>query len=1060
MKNIHNISAGAGSGKTTRLVSIIADLVSRKDEMRCSPERMILTTFTKAAAKEFKERTAAELIKGGHLEEAVTLDAAMIGTVHSIAHKYITRYWYLCGMSPDITPVTDEVAKKMRDESLDAVVDPVDLEFFRKYSRDLSLRKRSDERGEDFWKKLLANIYEQTLLVKDKERFMTDMQDHSHEVWGSIFDGSRNTEFVEAIKKHAPEYIKICEVDDIVSRGERNLKQADVLKNLLKEVESGTITQRTLSEAVKEMGDKPFAVSARMRAEWEGLLKELFGKLQPALLGIIPVEATMIQECVDRICRISRDWVDMYTEVKRKEGVIDYSDMEALFLELLGRQEVLEDIRSSVDYLFVDEFQDSNQVQISIFEILSENVKQSWFVGDPKQSIYGFRGSNIELVNKFSAAFPEQKEDESSPTGFERNALGLSSEILEYSYRSHPELVKLSNEVFKEAFGSDLPENKIILKAGRGDYDTKYPTVHHFQIEGKDGAKKAKALADGIVSLLNGTYPYLPGKKVKPSDIAVLVKTNDRGLEVASALKQKGVPVSYVDTEFLDSAEVQMVLSILHLVSGNQDAKSVAELRCLIDDLGLKEVLDTVKNGEARPFWGGLREFVESVKTLSVVDCVDAVVARFDLYNFVSRWNAADVRRANIDLVRKVAREFDSVSATFSMASDMTSFLAYIQGYKPESKFNNEDAGVKVLTYHKSKGLQWNVVFLHDLSMDISLKESSANIWGLNGTLLVPNLPHDPQWLVDAMASNTELQELLTESPKKILGEQRRLLYVGLTRARDLVFTVGSGKNMPWIQTCCPTAEKKDYSKIANGEFDIWGVGINSLCSEYQYTKDEVKCSLASSQPSRIRNAGFDLSETAASDVYGHKYHSPSSYKDECATLSTSPEKLESLPPIYLNHSHIPDNEFGDCVHKIYALGSCPDKAKRLSVAERILDAYGLDAGSANDLIARFDDLCAYLRKTYGDPDRGIDHELPFVYQDDQGRVFSGSIDMVWKTKDSCVIVDYKTFSGTPETALKECADKHASQMKIYRDALAATGETVANVLILYPINGLIVKVN
>jgi ATP-dependent exoDNAse (exonuclease V) beta subunit len=310
------------------------------------------------------------------------------------------------------------------------------------------------------------------------------------------------------------------------------------------------------------------------------------------------------------------------------------------------------------------------------------------------------------------------------------------------------------------------------------------------------------------------------------------------------------------------------------------------------------------------------------------------------------------------------------------------------------------------------------------------------------------------------MASNTELQELLTESPKKILGEQRRLLYVGLTRARDLVFTVGSGKNMPWIQTCCPTAEKKDYSKIANGEFDIWGVGINSLCSEYQYTKDEVKCSLASSQPSRIRNAGFDLSETAASDVYGHKYHSPSSYKDEGAILSTSPEKLESLPPIYLNHSHILDNEFGDCVHKIYALGSCPDKAKRLSVAERILGAYGLDAGYANDLIARFDDLCAYLRKAYGDPERGVDHELPFVYQDDQGRVFNGSIDMVWKTKDSCVIVDYKTFSGTPETALKECADKHASQMKIYRDALAATGETVANVLILYPINGLIVKVN
>lgn len=101
MKNIHNISAGAGSGKTTRLVGIITDLVSGKMGEKCSPERMILTTFTKAAAGEFKERAAAKLMEAGYLEEAVALDAAMIGTIHSIAQAYITRYWYLCGMSPE-----------------------------------------------------------------------------------------------------------------------------------------------------------------------------------------------------------------------------------------------------------------------------------------------------------------------------------------------------------------------------------------------------------------------------------------------------------------------------------------------------------------------------------------------------------------------------------------------------------------------------------------------------------------------------------------------------------------------------------------------------------------------------------------------------------------------------------------------------------------------------------------------------------------------------------------------------------------------------------------------
>ena len=122
MKNIHNISAGAGSGKTTRLVEVITDLVSGKKGEKCSPERMILTTFTKAAAKEFKERSASRLIEMGFLDEAVTLDAAMIGTIHSIAQTYITRYWYLCGISPDVTTVPEDEASKMLDKSLASVV--------------------------------------------------------------------------------------------------------------------------------------------------------------------------------------------------------------------------------------------------------------------------------------------------------------------------------------------------------------------------------------------------------------------------------------------------------------------------------------------------------------------------------------------------------------------------------------------------------------------------------------------------------------------------------------------------------------------------------------------------------------------------------------------------------------------------------------------------------------------------------------------------------------------------------------------------------------------------
>ena len=87
-------------------------------------------------------------------------------------------------------------------------------------------------------------------------------------------------------------------------------------------------------------------------------------------------------------------------------------------------------------------------------------------------------------------------------------------------------------------------------------------------------------------------------------------------------------------------------------------------------------------------------------------------------------------------------------------------------------------------------------------------------------------------------------------------------------------------------------------------------------------------------------------------------------------------------------------------------------------------------------------------------------HEFPFKYQDAHGRVFNGTMDMVWKTKCGSVIVDYKTFSGSAEDALNRTVKEYGSQMKIYRSALEGAGETVADVLIFYPIAGLVVKVN
>lgn len=1058
MKNIHNISAGAGSGKTTRLVSIITDLVSGKMGKKCSPERMILTTFTKAAAGEFKERAAARLIKEGFLEDAVALDAAMIGTIHSIAQTYISRYWYLCGMSPDITPVTDAESEKMLAESLaEAAADDVD--FFHKYVREFGITKGEAGYDDDFWKLHLKKMSESLMFEPDKETYLKKLRDKSVTLLSSMFDPARNEVAVKKAQECADKYLTFC-ADGTLSTSKSAAKaerHAGVAKALLGS--KGPFEIGQLKDMLNALDKAPFGLANKVKDTYEIPVKEAHSALLEALKHIVPEEATHIADCAGRICDIALKWMDGYKELKRLSGVIDFSDMEVLFLELLSKEEVLEDIRSSIDYLFVDEFQDCNPVQIRIINILSENVKQSWFVGDPKQAIYGFRGSNVELVNEFSSHFPKDEVDETSFTGYKKNDKGLSSEILDKSYRSHASLVNLSNEVFLKAFSADLHKDNILLKQGRESYQTELPVIHHIHVDGGNDEERCAALASGITMLLNGEYPNLTGLSLSPSDVAVLVRSNDKAVKIASSLKKNGVPVSYVDTAFMDSAEVSLLLAILRFATRRQDKKSVAELTSLIDGLGLREVLLKAMSTEAEDnFWGGLCQFFSATRNLSVVDFVDAVIARFDLYNYVSCWGDPDIRRSNIDLVRQIAGQFDTMAYTFAEASDLSSFLEYIESYEPDAKFNNQDVGVKVLTYHKSKGLEWKVVFLADIDGDLS-GVSLRGLVGLHGDVLVPALPRqEPVWLTEAVTSDKQMQELFESVSLKELGEERRLLYVGLTRARDFVFTVGTvGKGMRKLQQCCPSTSGIDYSAIVDGEFDIWGVGMNSYC--FRCAPDPVRYKGADSRPARIKDAGFALPREAASVSYVEKYQNPSKYEDQDLIAVTSPEEVKSYDRIDMSHSTIEDNEFGDCIHHIYALGSHPDKVKRLAAAERTLKAYGLDAGKAGAILERFDDLCAYLCQAYGDSERGVEHELPFTFQDDHGRVFRGTMDMVWKTKDSCVVVDYKTFSGAREAALKKTAEEYGSQMAIYRAAMEAAGERVSDVLILYPINGLIVAV-
>ena len=164
MKNISYIGAGAGSGKTHKLTHLLAELIA-DEQNPVQPEQVILTTFTKDAAAELKERGKSVLFEKGKPEEALRLDRALIGTVHSVAESFIRKYWYLLGISPDVNVISEDDQTFYINQSLANLATQDDLDFFGTFCDEFNISKSENnisKKNEFFWKDDLKYIIEKS----------------------------------------------------------------------------------------------------------------------------------------------------------------------------------------------------------------------------------------------------------------------------------------------------------------------------------------------------------------------------------------------------------------------------------------------------------------------------------------------------------------------------------------------------------------------------------------------------------------------------------------------------------------------------------------------------------------------------------------------------------------------------------------------------------------------------------------------------------------------------------------------------------------------------------
>ena len=1002
MKNITYIIAGAGSGKTYRLTE---EMVSKVKKGLCTPSQIIASTFTDAAAADLKKNAREKFLQHELYSEAAELDSAAIGTVHSIGLRYIKKYWYKLGLTASVETITEDVKSDYLDRTLTKVVTDDDVAAFRVFAVNFGIKQSmSTKIGDNFWKPLVQGIVETANAFGIKD--LTISEEKSLELAQLLLGADGRFSFVKEPKRSENE----------------------------------------------------------MRAMYYG--------------------------CIERIFKIARDWSTLFERFKEEHGLIEFNDMESKFIQLLEDKEVQADISQSVKYVFVDEFQDSNPKQIKIFDMLSDLVEHSYWVGDPKQAIYGFRGCDTVLVQALTDKIVEDTKNK---------VPGMDFDTLKESRRSLRPLVDTTSAVFTKVFDK-LNADRVVLIAHRTEsLPNNTPALWHWEQKktlepGKQRASASKgklfnSIARQIRDIVDGNseikevFDKNSGKprRAQYSDIAVLARSNDDVDDITNALLAKDIPVVMESAVDVNCKELRLVRLLLNYMI-DESPLLKAEIAHLLFGVKTDKVIEDKQKVLTLADFDKLTALKERVKTLPVTDIVKTLVIELDIINRCPKWGNAAKRQRTLQAVIEDAKNFDANAIALGQASSIEHYLKHLddEGIIVKEGFFRE--GVRVMTYHKSKGLQWNIVILCSLDND-SLNEKKLKkrfVFGVNYVrttdptadnfysdyylTCLPSFLSAPQSpLPEDMMS--DIEKLVDKPYQKYEGRQsyesQRVLYVGVTRARDYLITTSlAGKSMKWL-------EDSGITPVIDGTADyqaIWGKGKGIELSRFVQVEDDGKYK-SKPEPSDY----YCRKENKSATVFDVKYLSPSKMEDDTLAQQVQPKVLYPVQnhtprPIKVNTGDEYD-VMGTCIHNIFAIYR-PEAAREemINKAQQTVDAFGMsrmlpDVDGIIDSIAA---LYQFLEEQYGKAVK-IQHEVPFRYESN-GQVFTGEMDLLWYTAEKeCVLIDFKNFPGKMGEALDKKHDKYvgkyAVQLKAYQYALVDAGIDVKTTLIYYSVLGCLVEI-
>ncbi len=847
------VSAAAGSGKTKVLVERIFRYVT---EEHFNIDQFLIITYTKAAAAELRSKIAEELSRRlakapnhPHLKRQLLLVyRADIKTVDAFCTSLLRENTHLLteegdryALTPDFKVLDENEASLVRQRVLARTLERfyADLNPGREQLAD-TLGAGRDDRGVveltlELYEKLQSHAYPEQWLRHNRRIWETeglpfDETPYAVELLGLV---RRKAEHWSAVLHAAVERMTGDE-DLLAAYGDRFQTAADGL--------SGLADSKTWEDARCRLAEVVFPRLGALRGRkedpdvvsfkgiWENCKADR--KKLDALLDISGEEAMadlkLMAPAMLALMDLTAEFGEDYRQEKLRLNSLDFSDQEHLALRLLVGEngaptELGKQVAARYQEILVDEYQDTNEVQNAIFRAVSKDGNNLFTVGDVKQSIYRFRLADPTI---FLRKYEQFKPWETAEEGEERKIL------LSKNFRSRKEVLDAANFVMGNILSREMGEmeygDEEALHFGAAYYPERHDCQTEFHLisaqqksaENDRPVKKltaeARFVAKRIRQLLDDRYPVTESdgtlRPCRPEDIVILMRSpGSRTAAYSEALAEQEIPCSFEESgDFFHTMEISVIMALLELIDNpRQDVPLISVLRSPLFGWTpdrLAEIRAGEREGDyydavcadggadCAAFLSALKELRLAARDLSVYRLIWQIYNTLNVLGVFGAMDGGAERRENLIALSRHAEKFEQngYRGLFSFVTQLRRLLETDQA--PATKGAAAVSGVRLMSIHKSKGLEFPIVILADLDHAFSRQDFDTPV------LIHPEMGLGPKCVdLNRKIRYPTLARLALEEKlrRENLAEEQRILYVAMTRPKEKLILVDAMYHAP-----------------------------------------------------------------------------------------------------------------------------------------------------------------------------------------------------------------------------------------------------------------------